>query len=44
MGQVSPQNPVKGQDSWRRKWVIKRREGQQGTGLKKIEKGTKERK
>ena len=44
MGQVSPQNPIKVQDSWRRRWAIKRGEGQQGGGLRKIERGTRERK
>lgn len=45
MGQVSSQNPVKGQDSWRRRrWSIKGGEGQEGKGFRKIERGTRERK
>ena len=38
MGQVSPQNPVKGQDSWRKRWVIKGEKDNKVEGSKKLRK------
>ena len=43
MGQVSPQNPTKGQDSWKGRWAIKEGEEQQGRGLRKIDSKTRRR-
>ena len=37
MGQVSPKNPVKGPDNWRRmRWALKGGEGQEGRGSEKL--------
>lgn len=42
MGQVSPKSLAKGEDSWRRRWVIKGEEEQQGRGFRKIERRKRE--
>lgn len=42
MGQVSPKSLAKGEDNWRRRWVIKGEEEQQGRGFRKIERRKRE--